>query len=47
MLRADETEWIGWEAEGENCRRYYRPSRIKVERALQIMSRLWKTLSET
>ena len=43
----DETEWIGWEAEGENCRRYYRPSRINVERALQIMSRLWKTLSET
>ena len=41
---ADETEWIGWQAEGENCQRYYRPSEINRERALRIMRRLWKAL---
>jgi hypothetical protein len=41
---ADETEWIGWEAEGENCIAYHRPSEIKKERAVQIVCRLWKAL---
>jgi len=43
---ADETEWMGSKANGENCKMYYRPSEIKSERALQIMCRLWKTLFE-
>ena len=26
---AYETEWMGWEADGENCKTYYRLSEIK------------------
>jgi hypothetical protein len=43
---ADETDWMGWEADGENCGTYYRPSEIKRQRALRIMCRLWKVLFE-